>query len=85
MGYIHKINYELDFVTSFNSRVIVIEAKAGSNKSKSLNFICNNNPNFIGIKLSINNVDLNKNIINLPIYAIFMMPSVVKKYISMHT
>lgn len=66
--YTRNNNLELDFVISSNGVPLLLEVKAGSNCSRSLGTILQENPSLKGIKLTDGNIGVKDNLISLPLY-----------------
>jgi len=79
---IHKINTiyywsnefqsEVDFIFAYKNLIIPVEAKAGINvKAQSLKVFMNQYKTKLAIRYSLLNIELNNNILNIPLYAIW--------------
>jgi predicted AAA+ superfamily ATPase len=65
--------YEIDFVQVINDKISLIDAKAGSSRSQSINKLVNNLIDTVGYKVGNFNYGVNNQIISLPYFAFYFL------------
>ena len=71
---------EVDFVISFDNRIIPIEVKSGYNvKAQSLRVYRNKYHPELSIRFSLKNLEYNEGLLNIPLYYSFLLKDLIKK------
>jgi len=71
---------EIDFVISYDNRIIPIEVKSGYNvKAQSLRIFRNKYNPELSIRFSLKNLEYNEGLLNIPLYYSFLLKELIKR------